>query len=155
MEGLRHLPQEVLGHLDALVHRQVEVGVRQVLLDPAGQLSPFVGTCKPLKEDRQGISTGGLGPHDPRMGNQEVGRVREGSHLVGKDHEAVVGLAPDGATHALGGVAHGVKGEEVILPDLELVPQVLEPRLGMKGPAVGLAAWPCPSLDLASPLGSP
>lgn len=36
MEGLCHLPQEVLGDLDALVDGQVEVGVREVLLDPAG-----------------------------------------------------------------------------------------------------------------------
>lgn len=54
-------------------------------------------------------------------------------YFVSEDHEAVVRLAPDGATHTLGGVAHGVKGEEVVLTDLELVPQVLQPRLGRGG----------------------
>lgn len=46
-------------------------------------------------------------------------------HLVSKDHETVVCLAPDGTTHTLGCMAHGIKGEKVILADLELVPQVL------------------------------
>lgn len=46
-------------------------------------------------------------------------------HLVGKDHESIVCLAPDGTTHTLGCMAHGIKGEEVILTDLELVPQIL------------------------------
>ena len=36
MEGLCHLPQEVLGDLDPLVDGQVEVGIREVLLDPPG-----------------------------------------------------------------------------------------------------------------------
>ena len=31
-------------------------------------------------------------------------------HLVGKDHQARVRLAPDGPTHTLGSVAHGIKG---------------------------------------------
>lgn len=50
-------------------------------------------------------------------------------HLVSKDHEAIVRLAPDGPTHTLGRVAHGIKGEKVVLSDLELVPQVLQPCL--------------------------
>lgn len=57
---------------------------------------------------------------------EEVGVPRgPDPHLVSKDHETVVCLAPDGATHTLGCVAHGIKSEEVILTDLELVPQVL------------------------------
>ena len=36
VEGLCHLPQEVLGDLDPLVDGQVEVGIREVLLDPPG-----------------------------------------------------------------------------------------------------------------------
>lgn len=51
-------------------------------------------------------------------------------HLVSKDHEPIVCLAPDGAAHTLGCMAHGIEGEEVILPDLELVPQILQPGLG-------------------------
>lgn len=48
VEGLRHLPQEVLGHLHTLVHGQVEVGVSKVLLDPSRQLPTLVGPSKPL-----------------------------------------------------------------------------------------------------------
>lgn len=48
MEGLGHLPQEVLGNLHALVHGQVEVGVGQVLLDPSRQLAALVGPSEPL-----------------------------------------------------------------------------------------------------------
>ena len=48
VERLRQLPQEVLGHLDSLIHGQVEVGVCEVLLDPAGQLPPLVSPGKPL-----------------------------------------------------------------------------------------------------------
>ena len=53
-------------------------------------------------------------------------------HLIGKDHEAIVRLAPDGPTHTLGCVAHGIEGEKVVLSDLELVPQVLQPRLPVR-----------------------
>lgn len=48
VEGLSHLPQEVLGDLDTLVHGQVEVGVGEVLLDPAGKLPALVRPGKPL-----------------------------------------------------------------------------------------------------------
>lgn len=48
VEGLCHLPQEVLGHLDSLINREVEVGVGEVLLDPARQLPPFVCPGKAL-----------------------------------------------------------------------------------------------------------
>lgn len=58
------------------------------------------------------------------------------AHLVCKDHEAVVRLAADGPAHTLGRVAHGVKGEEVVLPDLELVAQVFQPGLGGGGKEV-------------------
>lgn len=54
VEGLRHLPQEVLGDLDPLLHRQVEVGVREVLLDPAGQFATLVGPGKPLSQAGEG-----------------------------------------------------------------------------------------------------
>jgi len=49
--------------------------------------------------------------------------------LISKQHDAVVGLAPETAADTLGSVSHGVKREEVVLSDLELFPQVLEPRL--------------------------
>jgi hypothetical protein len=45
--------------------------------------------------------------------------------LVRKDHHAVVRFGPDYAPHALGGLADRVEGEEVVLLDLEGVPQVL------------------------------
>lgn len=48
VEWLCHLPQEVLGHLDPLIHSQVEVGISKVFLDPAGQLPPLVCPGKPL-----------------------------------------------------------------------------------------------------------
>lgn len=54
VERLSHLPQEVLGDLDALIHGQVEVGVCEVLLDPAGQLPALVSPGKPLSADAQG-----------------------------------------------------------------------------------------------------
>lgn len=60
-----------------------------------------------------------------------AGRSRspKSTHLVGKDHEAVVGFPSDGSAHALGGVSHGVEGEEVVLPDLEVIPQVFQTSL--------------------------
>lgn len=48
VEGLCHLPQEVLGYLYTLIHGQVEVGVGQVLLDPSRQLPTLVRPSKPL-----------------------------------------------------------------------------------------------------------
>lgn len=48
MEGLSHLPQEVLGDLYSLIHGQVEIGVSQVLLDPSRQFPALVGPSKPL-----------------------------------------------------------------------------------------------------------
>ena len=58
------------------------------------------------------------------MSNRQTDR-----HLVSEDHESVVRLAPDDAAHALGRVPHGVERQEVVLPDLELVPKVLQTRL--------------------------
>lgn len=51
------------------------------------------------------------------------------THLVCKDHEAIVGLAADGAADTLSAVPQRVKGKEVILLDTELLTQVLEARL--------------------------
>jgi hypothetical protein len=50
-------------------------------------------------------------------------------YLVSKHHDAIIGLAPQYAAHALRRVPHRVEGQEVAFLDLELVPQVLEPRL--------------------------
>ena len=65
-------------------------------------------------------------------------------HLVGKDHQAIVRLAPDGPTHTLGSMAHGIKGEKVILTNLELVPKVFQSCLWVQrwgpGPFLALAA---------------
>ena len=55
VEGLRHLPQEVLGDLYTLIHGQVEVGVGQVLLDPARQLTTLVRPSKPLRREGKDI----------------------------------------------------------------------------------------------------
>lgn len=41
-ERLSHLPQEVLGELDGLVHGEVQTAVADVLLDPAGKLPSLV-----------------------------------------------------------------------------------------------------------------
>lgn len=150
VEGLCHLPQEVLGHLDTLIHSQVEVGICEVLLDPAGQFPPLVPTGKPLwaeaqaRERTSGPKLGSLG-HPPPCDTPHLGDARSNSlvlggwggstgaplnlHLVGEDHEAVVRLAPDGPTHTLGRMAHGIEGEKVILTNLELVPQVFQPCL--------------------------
>lgn len=78
-----------------------------------------------------------------------LGKVAQGSgsYLVGKDHEAVVCLAPDGSAHTLGRMAHGVEGEEVVLSDLELVPQVLQSRLRVGARTGGkLSCPPMPPL---------
>lgn len=50
VEGLGHLSQEEFGHLHRLVHRQVEVGVGDVLLDPPRQLAPLVRPGKTLRQ---------------------------------------------------------------------------------------------------------
>ncbi len=41
-ERLSHLPQEVLGELDSLVHGEVQTAVTDVLLNPARKLPTFV-----------------------------------------------------------------------------------------------------------------
>lgn len=99
------------------------------------RLSARANRCERRREGR-GQDPAGLGYPaaarpigTARRGEQPAGRAAP-PHLVGEDHEAVVRLAPDGPAHALGCVAHGVEGEEVVLSDLELVPQVLQPRLG-------------------------
>lgn len=55
------------------------------------------------------------------------------THLVSKDHKAVVCFASDGSTHTLCCVAHRVKGQEVIFPDLKLVSEVFQSRLIQTG----------------------
>lgn len=70
------------------------------------------------KEERN-IRTLGVGVG---VAQEEPGRQRPlCTHLISKDHEAIVRLAPNGTTHTLGCVAHGIEGEEVIFSDLELV----------------------------------
>lgn len=59
------------------------------------------------------------------------------AHLIRKDHQAVVGLPSNGPSHTLRRVPHGVEGQEVILPDLELVPQVLQTGLAGRGQREG------------------
>ena len=63
----------------------------------------------------------------PRAGPVPDKQTR--SYLIGKDHQAIVGLAADGASDALGAVPQGVKGQKVVLADAELVAQVLEAGL--------------------------
>lgn len=41
-ERLSHLPEEVLGELDGLVHGEVQTAVADVLLNPARKLPTFV-----------------------------------------------------------------------------------------------------------------
>lgn len=41
-ERLSHLPQEVFGQLDGLVHGEVQTAVTDVLLNPARKLPTFV-----------------------------------------------------------------------------------------------------------------
>lgn len=145
VEGLCHLPQEVLGDLDPLVDGQVEVGVREVLLDPPGQLPPLVSPSKPLVVVVVGVSgpwREGPGTRSPALPLWVAGAPNP-PHLVSEDHQAIVRLASDGPTHTLGGVAHGVKGEKVVFTDLELVPKVFQPCLWVQrwgpGPFLTLA----------------
>lgn len=51
------------------------------------------------------------------------------THLVCKNHESIVGFAPDGSAHTLGRVSHGVEGQEVVLSDLKVIPEILQTRL--------------------------
>lgn len=88
------------------------------------RLSARAKRCEWEREDVR-ILAGGT----RNWGNSLVGGGPRNAHLVGKDHEAVVSLAPDGPTHALGRVAHGIEGQKVILSNLELVPKVFQPRL--------------------------
>ncbi len=55
--------------------------------------------------------------------------VLPGESLVGEDHDTVVSLSSQRPSHALGGVTHGVKGEEVALADGESVTQILQTSL--------------------------
>lgn len=51
------------------------------------------------------------------------------THLVCKNHESIVRFASDGSTHTLGSVSHGVERQEVILPDLKVIPEILQTGL--------------------------
>lgn len=53
-ERLSHLPQEVLGELDGLVHCQVQAAVADVLLNPARKLPAFVRSAVALRQDGTG-----------------------------------------------------------------------------------------------------
>lgn len=124
-ERLSHLPQEVLGELDGLVHGKIQAAVADVLLNPARELPALVRPAVALRMGR--------GRRTPPSAEQVSLAASVESwmwtHLVSKDHQAVVGFPSDGSAHALGGVSHGVKREEVILPDLEVVPQVFQASL--------------------------
>lgn len=95
------------------------------------RLSALANRCP--EEGRRQDPGAGLGPPCPALPTwTETNGGTAGApnpHLVCEDHEAVVRLAPDGPAHTLGRVAHGVESEKVVLSDLELVPQVLQPRL--------------------------
>ena len=62
-------------------------------------------------------------------GSNERTLGRRITYLVSKDHESVVGLASDDSAHTLGRVTHGIERQEVVLSDLELIPEVLQPGL--------------------------
>ena len=46
---------------------------------------------------------------------------------VGKDHETIIGFAPNHATNALDGLAEGIKIEKILFLDLVVGFQVLQP----------------------------
>lgn len=50
-------------------------------------------------------------------------------HLVCKNHQSIVSFASDGSTHTLGSMSHGVKCQKVILPDLKVIPEILQTGL--------------------------
>lgn len=51
------------------------------------------------------------------------------TYFICKDHQAIVCFATDGPTHTLSRVAHRIKRQEVIFPDLKLISEVFQPRL--------------------------
>ena len=51
------------------------------------------------------------------------------TYLVSKHHDAVVCFTPYCTTNTLSCMTHGIKCQEVILSDLEIVPQVLQSSL--------------------------
>ena len=51
------------------------------------------------------------------------------TYLVSEDHDAIVSFTTDCTPHALSCVTHGIKCQEVIFLDLEVVPQVLQSSL--------------------------
>lgn len=93
-------------------------------------------------------SPGLLPPVEKGLGATAREVAAPAAHLISEDHEAVVRLAPDGPPHTLGRVAHGVEGEKVVLSDLELVPQVLQPRLPVRRGRSGPSCRSCPPQSL-------
>lgn len=55
--------------------------------------------------------------------------ICSGVSLVSKHHESIVSLAADSTAHTLRRMPHGVKRQEVIFSDLEVVTQVLQASL--------------------------
>lgn len=124
-ERLSHLPQEVLGELHGLVQGEIQAAVTDVLLNPARKFPTFVRASVPLWSANAAVT-----PVRNEAGVQgELSRSSALTHLVCKDHESIVRLASDGSTHTLGSVSHGVEGEKVVLPDLKVIPDVLQTGL--------------------------
>lgn len=48
------------------------------------------------------------------------------TYFICKDHQAIVCFAPDGPTHTLSRMAHRIKRQEVIFPDLKLISEVFQ-----------------------------
>lgn len=51
------------------------------------------------------------------------------TYLIGKDHQAVVCFASDDSAHTLSRMAHCIKRQKVIFPDLKLISEVFQPCL--------------------------
>lgn len=110
-ERLRHLPEPPLRNLNALLHAEIEIAREELFLNPFRELTPLVHSRKALANKERCCT--------------RTKRFRC-KYLVGEDHEAIIGLAAQTATNALCRLSHGVEGEEIILPNLELFTQILE-----------------------------
>ncbi len=90
-----------------------------MFLDPAGQLSSLIRSCVTLRETTIKQLTG----------EKIMLPSHQFTYFIGKDHQAVVCFSSDDSAHTLSRMAHCIKRQKVIFPDLKLFSEVFQPCL--------------------------
>lgn len=143
----------MLGELDGFVHGEIQTAVADVLLNPSGKFPTFVSPGVTLWTRHTAVTktantylSGVTLTETSRLVFQSdqtnmsveqveakhfLEKVKIRTHLVSKYHESIVSFPSDGSAHTLGSMPHGIERQEIILPDLEVIPEVLQTSLSV------------------------